>query len=124
MNALIIEPDYLLANIYKTSFEKHNFKVQICYEAQDAIKKIDQKKPDAIIIEMQLAGHSGSEFLHEFRSYEDWQEILLYVYTNIPERVLLKNKKIFFSLNIKRYFNKSKTPIDKVVESIIADIEQ
>lgn len=35
----------------------------------------DKQTPDIVIAELHLPGHSGIEFLHEFRSYAEWMNI-------------------------------------------------
>lgn len=44
----------------------------------------DTARPDAVIMELQLTGHNGLEFLHEFRSYPEWQDIPIVLLTNVP----------------------------------------
>jgi CheY-like chemotaxis protein len=44
----------------------------------------DDINPDVVILELQLVQHSGAEFLYEFRSYPDWQNVPVIIYTQIP----------------------------------------
>jgi CheY-like chemotaxis protein len=46
--------------------------------------------PNVIVLEIALAGHSGLEFLYELRTYTDWLEIPVIVYSRIrlPDEVL------------------------------------
>lgn len=122
MNILIIEPDFILTKVYKKAFESAGFDVRSANNAQKAIKMIDKKKPSAIIIELQLGAHSGVEFLHEFRSYEDWQSVPLYVYSSVPFENFGHNKISINSLGVKRYFYKSKTSISQLVGIIASDL--
>lgn len=72
---LLIEPDKILSENYRLSFQKSGYKIQITHDAQAAIYAVDKIKPDLIVLEIQLASHSGIEFLYELRSYSDWQNI-------------------------------------------------
>lgn len=81
---LLLEPDRLLAKSYFTALQKAGHTVQVCATAQTAIFCADAKQPDVIIMELQLVGHSGIEFLYELRSYPDWQQIPAMVVTNVP----------------------------------------
>lgn len=72
---LLIEPDPLLATQYKTYLQNRGHNVAVCKNAQSAIVAADAKRPDLIILELVLAGHSGIEFLFEFRSYYEWRKI-------------------------------------------------
>lgn len=83
-HVLLIEPDRLLAKTYLQALESAGHTVQVCATAQTAVFCADDTKPDAVIMELQLVGHSGIEFLYEFRSYADWQEVPVIVATNVP----------------------------------------
>lgn len=81
---IIIEPDRILANIVKRGLEIENHSVVMCASAQAAIFAADEDKPDLVIAELQLIGHSGIEFLYEFRSYPEWQHIPVIIHTVVP----------------------------------------
>jgi DNA-binding response OmpR family regulator len=81
---LLIEPDRILARTYMTALKLDGHTVQVCATAQTAVFCADEMKPDVIVMELQLVGHSGIEFLYEFRSYPDWQEIPVVIVTNVP----------------------------------------
>lgn len=44
----------------------------------------DEAKPDAVILELAMPEHNGIEFLQEFRSYADWLDVPIVVYSHIP----------------------------------------
>lgn len=81
---LLIEPDRVLADTYRQGLEAEGHKVVMCASAQSAIFAADETKPDAVVLELQLIGHSGIEFLYEFRSYSDWQTIPVVVHSQVP----------------------------------------
>lgn len=115
MSVLIIEPDKILGRQYKKAFEKAGFKVTICSGAQVAVAAIDKEIPSAVVMEIQLAKHSGIEFLHEFRSYEDWADIPLFILSRVPEYALGGNEKIWQAFNVRRYFYKPSTSLNQLV---------
>lgn len=84
MNIILVEPDKLLANTYRQAFEAAGHNAVMCASAQSAIFAADECMPDIVILELQLIGHSGLEFLYEFRSYPEWQHIPVIVNTTIP----------------------------------------
>jgi DNA-binding response OmpR family regulator len=118
MDVLIIEPDHILAREIKRAFITAGFKVQISTGAQEAIGTIDKKIPDAIVLELQLASHSGVEFLHEFRSYEDWASIPIFIYSRVPEYALGADQKTWNSYGVARYFYKPKTTFNQLIGAI------
>lgn len=81
---LLIEPDRPLAKTYSGALKSAGYKVSVVSSAQQAIHGADQLTPDVVVLELQLVGHSGIEFLYEFRSYADWQNIPVLVHTAVP----------------------------------------
>ena len=76
MRILLIEPDGILASTYKRALVLAGHQVTMCAGAQAADIAADQTQPDVVVLELQLPGHSGIEFLHEeFRSYSDWSKV-------------------------------------------------
>lgn len=83
MNILIVEADQLLAKNLSASFRRAGHKTTHTTDAQSAITAADVSKPDAIILDLLLAGRSGIEFLYELRSYPDWKDIPVIIYSSI-----------------------------------------
>jgi DNA-binding response OmpR family regulator len=81
---LLVEPDRILAKTYFAALKAAGHVVRITATAQSAVFCADDVRPDIAIIELQLASHSGIEFLYEFRSYPDWQKIPVIVNTCVP----------------------------------------
>jgi DNA-binding response OmpR family regulator len=115
MNILIIEPDYILAKEYKNAFDQAGFVANVSYDAQSAIAAVDKLSPVAIILELQLAGHSGVEFLHEFRSYDDWSKIPVFIYSRLPEYLFKVEPSTWLAFGVQRYFYKPKVPLNRLI---------
>lgn len=84
MKILLVEPDRILADTYRQALTGDGHKVVMCAGAQAAIFAADELQPDLVILELQLTGHSGIEFLYEFRSYDDWTAVPVIAHTNVP----------------------------------------
>lgn len=121
MKIVLLEPDKVLADTYRQALMHEGHKVVMCASAQAAIFEADDLKPDLIIMELQLAGHSGIEFLYEFRSYEDWTEVPVLILTNVPAGEfdgcwdLLQKQ-----LNIHSYHYKPLTSLRSLLRSVNA----
>ena len=81
---ILIEPDKVLADIYRQGLQAAGHSVVICASAQAGIFAADETPPDVIIMELQLIGHSGIEFLYEFRSYPEWQATPVIIHSQVP----------------------------------------
>lgn len=124
MAVLIIEPDKILARQYKRAFESAGLKARLCGDAQKAIRLIDKTPPAAVVIELQLARHSGIEFLHEFRTYEDWADIPIFIFSRIPEYALGSSEKTWASFGITRYFYKPRTSLVQLIGAVKEAIDK
>jgi DNA-binding response OmpR family regulator len=114
MRVFIIEPDHILGKEYRRVFKDFDIEASVFSDAQSAVHAIDKKPPDAVIIELQLAGHSGIEFIHEFRTYEDWASIPLFINSNVPERAIGADEKTWSKFGVVRYFYKPKTSLKQM----------
>jgi len=81
---LLIEPNTVLAGTYAQAMQLAGHEVVHSIGAQAAISAADRRTPDVVVLELQLPVHNGVEFLQEFRSYPEWQEVPVIVHTVIP----------------------------------------
>jgi DNA-binding response OmpR family regulator len=115
MNVLLIEPDTVLANVYKQALERVGHKVMRVASAQSGVTVSDIRRPDVVIMELQLATHSGVAFLYEFRSYADWLHIPVIIHSVIPPAEIAQFDQAFQELNISSYLYKPHTSLQKLV---------
>ena len=109
---LILEPDRILADIYRTTLEGDGHEVLMCASAQSAIFAADAIKPDLVIMELQLINHSGIEFLYEFRSYPEWQSTPVIVLSSVPPAEFADSKQLLTEeLGVTDYYYKPKTSL-------------
>ncbi|HSD55602.1 MAG TPA: response regulator [Candidatus Saccharimonadales bacterium] len=87
-NVLLVEPDIALARTYVQALQHVGHEVVHVVSAQDAIMAADQTQPDVVVLELRMAVHDGIEFLHEFRSYPEWQGIPVVVNSHITSSSL------------------------------------
>ena len=118
MNVLLIEPDKTLAGIITKMFARKGYTTSWSTSAEDAIEKIDELKPDTIILEIQLAKHNGVEFIHEARSYPDLCDIPIILYTSVSKQDLLIAEETLRALNIKKYLYKPFVSISDVLNAV------
>lgn len=116
---LLIEPDALLGRTYTGALEAAGHTVHVCALAQSAISAADERRPDIIILEMQLVGHSGAEFLYEFRSYADWQDIPLVILTYVPPMEFADSRQLLYDeLGVSTYLYKPQTSLRTLLRTM------
>jgi len=86
-NVLLIEPNAALAHTYVQALQHVGYHVDHVGNAQQAIDAADTNQPDVVVLELQLAVHDGVEFLHEFRSYPEWQNTPVIVNTSLEKNI-------------------------------------
>lgn len=116
---LLIEPDLILAKTYQQALAHEGHRVKVCAGAQSGILAADQHAPELVILELQLVEHSGVEFLYEFRSYPEWQNVPVVVHSNVPPGEfseswrLLKNE-----LGVAAYLYKPRASLRELLNQI------
>lgn len=80
----MVEPAEELAETickYLTS----DFDVDACNTTQKAVSSADKNKPSIVVMELALPDNNGVAFLHEFRSYVDWINVPVIIYSHVPK---------------------------------------
>lgn len=116
---LIVEPDYILARLYRQALTAKGHQIVVVATAQDAVFAADRQHPDLILLEVQLVGHSGIEFLYELRSYADWQRIPVVVLSNVPPAEFSGSQRLIEDeLKIRAYHYKPLLTLKKLIASV------
>lgn len=110
---LIVEPSKNLGKLLKEMFVGKSYDVDLATDAQNAIHLADKKSPDLVILEIALPGHNGVEFLHEFRSYKEWMDTPIIIYSQIEST----GKDSFRSFGIAKYFYKPSTTLKELAQA-------
>lgn len=118
-NILLIEPDRRLAETYQKALEAASHAVTAVSGAQTAITAADTVKPDLVILELQLVGHSGIEFLYEFRSYLDWQAVPVIIQSQVPPGEFADSRQLLNQeLGVKAYLYKPHTTLRQLLAQV------
>jgi DNA-binding response OmpR family regulator len=121
---LMLEPDALLADTYRQAFELFGHTVRRTVSAQDGVFKVDEARPDLILVELQLVAHSGIEFLYELRSYSEWQDIPVLIHSCIPPTEFEGSAGLLRDLlGVRGYLYKPHTTLAKLLREVRAIVE-
>lgn len=115
---LLLETDKYLAQSIEQCLSSAGHSVDWQVDPQEAIISIDVEPIDIVIMDVILAGRSGIEFLYEFRSYPEWGNIPVTLFSSVPLREVGVSVAGFDQLGIKNYFYKATTPIKQLVNSV------
>jgi DNA-binding response OmpR family regulator len=116
---LILEPDRLLARIYQQALKHAGYEVSYVMSGQAAVDSADETRPDLVILELQLPAHNGLEFLYEFRSYVDWQQVPIIVNTTIPpDHIRPASESLYQELGVRAWHYKPETSLQLLIRSV------
>ncbi len=118
MHILLVEPDNLLAATYQASLESAARTVAWARTAQQAVFKADEHRPDVIVLEPQMARHNGIEFLYEFKSYPEWQDIPVIILSVLPASELGSLPVLQRELSVVAILSKTHTTLDALGEAV------
>lgn len=115
----MIEPDYIQAEIYRRALVASGHMVVPANTAQQAINQADMHPLDLVILELQLVEHSGIEFLYEFRSYDDWVNIPIIIYSQIPPKEFSASARILSQdIGVVKYLYKPQISLEQLISNI------
>ena len=119
MHILLIEPNTLLAQTYAQAFARAGHSVALVRGAQSAIHAADAHAPDVVVLELQLPAHSGIEFLHEFRSYPEWNTVPVVVHTLItPPKLATAKAALARDLGVHQLLYKPQTSLQELLHAV------
>lgn len=115
---LILESDRVLAHNISYFLRQRGHKVSWAAGPQTAIEEADKEQPDAIVMDLILGGHGGVEFLFELRSYPEWQQLPIIIYSSMPERELTAYQAELAQLKITTHLYKPESTLADVADCV------
>lgn len=117
MHILCIEPDRMLARTYAQALQHAGYTTAYAATAQDAIDVADAQQPDLVLLELQMTGHDGIEFLHEFRSYPEWRDVPVIVNTTLAPNALEPVRSALSELGVAACLYKPYTSLQQLLSA-------
>lgn len=84
---VIVEDDEWLAQQHARVLEAAGFLTDTSAHALEAIETIDARRPDALVLDVFLAGPNAFTLLHEMRSHSDLASIPVILCTNSADTI-------------------------------------
>lgn len=124
MNVLIIEPSKDLAQIIAARFSDDGTAAYIAHTAQAGISAADKNKPDIVILELLISEHNGLEFIHEFKSYHDWFDVPIVIYSDLSAEELGSAVGWEEDMNITNHFYKPTTSLQELNDYALSIVNE
>lgn len=115
---LLLESDRLLAKNLAKALQAAGHETIHVVNPLAAVRTAEKKLPNLIIMDLQLAGRSGVEFLFEFKSYPEWAGVPVIILSNLPPAEAKTCLESLAKLDIKNYFYKPTTSLAQLREAV------
>ncbi len=111
---LIIEDDPIISSVYTKRFSNLGFEVGVVANGSDALERIQEDKPEAILLDLLLPEKNGDEILREVKESEAIKDIPVVVLSNVSDP---QKKKEVLEYGAEGYLVKAETDLDEVVKA-------
>lgn len=111
---LIAEDDAFISKAYREGLSKTNLDVILAEDGEDAIKKINEEKPDLILLDLIMPNKNGFEVLEELKENSENVAPII-VLSNLGQQGDVEKAK---ELGAVDYFIKSNITMKEVIEKI------
>lgn len=111
----IIDDDPNLREIYLMKFNQEGFDVSLAVDGEEGVKLIREKRPDIILLDLQMPVKNGVEVLQELEADSELSKIPVIILTNIDNEDAFREVGKF---ETRFYLIKSLTTPQKAVDYV------
>lgn len=83
---LLVEDDSFVSDIYQTKISSEGFDIMVAENGLEAVKRLEEKIPDLILLDIIMPYMDGIETLKKIKSEEKWKKIPVILLTNLSEK--------------------------------------
>jgi DNA-binding response OmpR family regulator len=112
---LLIEDDPFLIDIYTTKLKEAGFSIEVANSGELVFKKINEKKPDLVVLDIVLPQIDGWEILKKIKSNSRFKSIPVIILSNLGQKAEVEKG---ISLGATKYLIKAHYTPTQVVEEI------
>lgn len=112
---LLIEDDSFMIDIYTTKLKKAGFSVEVATEGEEGLKKMREKKPDLLLLDIVLPHIDGWEVLREIKADPKLKGLKVVVLSNLGQKGEVEKG---LELGATKYLIKAHYTPTEVVEEI------
>lgn len=114
-NILLVEDDPFIIDIYTTKLKEAGFSIDIAEDGEEALRKIREKKPNLLVLDIVLPNIDGWELLEKIRTELGFEGLKVVVLSNLSQKAEVEKSLKF---GVIKYFIKANFTPNEVVEEI------
>lgn len=112
---LLVEDDPFLCEMYVRKLEEADFSVEIAGTAEQALRSLEQKKPDLILLDIVLPKMDGFEFLRTISLKKEYRDIPVVILSNVGQKEEIQKG---LALGARDYIVKAHFTPSEIIEKI------
>lgn len=117
-DVLIVEPSKDLAIVIAQALARQERSSALAHSSQSAIEQADKSAPRLVILELLMPKHNGLEFIHEFRSYSEWVDVPIIIYSQMPREELPVAAEVLDDMGIAEHLYKPTASLGQLINSV------
>ncbi len=83
---MVVEDDQMFHDLYTEMLEDTNYKLIHTYDGDEALARLEEEKPDLIILDMILDMMTGDTFFLYLKSMPECEDITVIIISSQPKR--------------------------------------
>lgn len=95
VTVMVVEDTALLAQHFSRQLHSAGYEVAWVRHVYDAIRQIDETRPDVLVVDMLLGGTSAMTLLHELQSHSDLATIPVVLVTQLANELALDEMQVY-----------------------------
>lgn len=112
---MIVDDEKHVHDLYTTLLEDSDYEITSAYDGDEAFSKLEEEKPDLIILDMLLDMVTGDTFFLYLKGMPEYVDIPVIIISNYPERKYKNLKEIDPNLV---YIDKSYLTRERLLDEI------
>lgn len=112
---LLIDDDKFVTTLYKAKLESEGFAADAAHSGSEALQKLDQNRPDLIVLDLNMPGITGVELLKSIRAVPLLRHIPVIVFSSGYIKTLVDEAT---QLGIYKFFAKAQCPPKILISEI------
>lgn len=112
---LLVEDDPFVVDIYTKKLTEAGFSVEVSQDKEETLKKISEKKPDLLLLDIVLPNVEGWDLLKEIKEDLSFRDIKVAILSNLGQKDDVEKG---MKLGAEKYFIKAHYTPTQVVEEI------
>jgi CheY-like chemotaxis protein len=117
----IVDDEKEICELLRIVLESRNYIVQVGYDGEDALKMIEEKKPDLLIIDLRMPRINGYEVIARLKDTPETAQIPIMVLTSLTKGSRKSDEEWRKSLAVQDFITKPFEPLGilKRVQDIV-----